>query len=374
MRRILLLCTLALVAVPVGAQSPPPPEMVEVYRVRLDHQAGGAIEASVDRGATWRAIGHVARPAEDVAVGFNAARWGTPGTVVASGANAVHIKVGDSPEGRGLIVSLMPRGAPGGRHVVGTDIPGGTAIFGGRFAPFVGNPVVVERPDGVVPLAEQAPRIGDRMVITVQRPARYPLEIEFENRFGGLVRARYADRSERVVAVVLRPVAGVGRFGGTEYVGVGRVRANHPGVIDISTSPIGQVGGFQIIPRDHAHSAELIGAILGTQWMVVGPVNPLDPSPQGTQPLFSSFIMPRYESADLTDEEWMRRMAERFLVMVRLREGPWQLMPPLVGKDNGALLEMTHFKILLGLWAGAGAGPPTPAATPSPWIVDFHGR
>jgi hypothetical protein len=344
-----------------------------VYRLRLSNQAGGAVEASIDRGVTWRALGSVTRPADGVAVGFTASRWGTPGTVVASSANAVHIKAGDSPDGRGLIVSVMPRGAPGGRHVIGTDVPGGAGIFGGRFGPFVGNPVSLERPEGVVPLAGQTPRIGDRLVITVKRPSRYPSEIEFENRFGGLVRARYADHSEQVIAVVLRPVAGVGRFGGTEYVGVGRVRANHPGVIDISTSPVGQLGGFQIIPRDHAHSAEMIGAILGTQWMVVGPVNPLDPSPQGTQPLFSSFIMPRYDPDDLTDEEWMQRMAERFLVMARIREGPWRIMPPLVGKDNSALLEMTHFKIMLALWRGGDTGaawdPP-----PTSWTVDFRGR
>lgn len=350
MRRIVLLALVALVAAPAGAQSPPPPEMVEVYRLRIDNRAQGTVEVSADRGATWRATGRVASPADGVAVGFTASRWGTPGTVVASGANAVHIKVGDSPEGRGLIISVMPRGTPSARHVIVTDIPGGAGIFGGRLAAFVGNPVALERPDGVVPLAGQTPRVGDRLLIIVQRPARYPVEIEFENRFGGLVHARYADHSERVIAVVLRPVAGVGRFGGTEYVGVGRVRANHPGVIEISTSPIGQVGGFQIIPRDHAHSPELIGAILGTQWMVVGPVNPFDPSPQGTQPLFSSFIMPRYDPDDLTDEEWMRRMAERFLVMARIRGGPWQPMPPVVGRHDTALLEMTHFKILLALW------------------------
>jgi hypothetical protein len=363
MRRIVLLCLLAMVSAPVGAQSPPAPEMVEVYRLRIGNQAGGTVEASTDGGATWRGIGRVTRAAEGVAVGFHASRWGTPGTVVATGANAVHIKVGDSPEGRGLIVSVMPRGAPAGRHVIGTDMAGGAGIFGGRFAAFVGNTVVLERAEGTVLLAGQTPRIGDRLLITVQRPARYPLEIEFENRFGGLVRARYLGGSEQVIAVVLRPVAGVGRFEGTQFVGVGRVRANHPGVIDISTSPIGQVGGFQIIPRDHAHSAELIGAILGTQWMVVGPVNPLDPSPQGTQPLFSSFIMPRYDPDDLTDEEWVQRVTERFLVMVRIRDGPWQIMPPLVGKDNSALLEMTHFKIMLAMWRGGDGPSPAPAPT-----------
>lgn len=335
---------------PAAAQPLTPSAWAEVYRLRFENAPGGAVEASEDAGGSWRSMGRVVRPAVASAVGFNASRWGIPGTVVASGANAVHLKVGDTPDGRGRIVTLWPAGSGWAPHVVLTDIPGGRAIFGGRYSAFVGNPVFVERAGGVVSAQGWTPAVGDRVVIVVQRPEPYPREIEFENRFGGLVRARYADGSERLLGVVLRPVAGVGRFEGTQYVGIGRVRANHPGVIDVSTSPVGQLGGFQIIPRDHAHSPELVGAILGTQWMVVGPLNPLDPSPQGTAPLFSSFIAPRYEPEDLSDEEWQRRVSERFLVLVRLDGGPWGLFPPLVGRDNAALLHATHIKILMPLW------------------------
>lgn len=325
---------------------------VEVYRWRVENAAGGAVEASEDGGRTWTLLGRVVRPAVADTVGFTASRWGTPGTVVASGANAVHVKVGDTAEGRGRIFTLWPRGSPWAPHVILTDIPGGRAIFGGRYSAFVGNEVLVEGPAGPEPVAGWTPTVGARLVVVVRRPARYPSEVEFENRFGGLVRARYADGTEELLAVVLRPVAGVGRFGGTQYVGIGRVRANHPGVIDISTSPVGQVGGFQIIPRDHAHSPELVGAVLGTQWMVVGPLNPLDPSPQGTAPLFRAFIAPRYEADDLDDEEqWQRRVAERFLVMCRVDAGPWQLFPPLVGRRDDALLRVTHIKILMPLWS-----------------------
>jgi hypothetical protein len=335
---------------PAAAQPLAPTAWVEVYRLRLGNAAGGAVEASEDGGQSWRLLGRVLRPAVASAVGFNASRWGTPGTVVASGANAVHLKVGDTPQGRGRIVTLWPAGSGWAPHVILTDIPGGRALFGGRYSAFVGNPVLVERAGAVVSADGWTPAVGDRVTVVVQRPEPYPREIEFENRFGGLVRGRYADGSEALLGVVLRPVAGVGRFEGTQYVGIGRVRANHPGVIDVSTSPVGQVGGFQIIPRDHAHSPELVGAILGTQWMVVGPLNPLDPSPQGTAPLFSAFIAPRYEPEDLSDEEWQRRVSERFLVMVRLDGGPWGLFPPLVGKDNAALLRATHIKILMPLW------------------------
>lgn len=325
---------------------------VEVYRWRLENAAGGAVEASEDGGRTWRVIGRVVRPAVSSAVGFTASRWGQTGTVVASGANAVHVKVGEAVDGRGLIFSVWPRGAPWAPHGILTDIPGGRGIFGGRYSAFVGNEVLAEGPDGLRPVAGWVPTVGARLWVVVRRPARYPVEVEFENRFGGLIRARYLDGTEELLGVVLRPVAGVGRFQGTQYVGIGRVRANHPGVIDISTSPVGQVGGFQVIPRDHAHSPELVGAVLGTQWMVVGPLNPLDPSPQGTAPLFSAFIAPRYDPDDLLDEEeWQRRVAERFLVMCRVDAGPWTLFPPLVGRRDDALLRVTHIKILMPLWS-----------------------
>lgn len=341
-----------------GAQGPAQ-DVVEAYRLRLENRVGGLVEASEDGGRTWRSLGRVVWPAMATAVGFTASRWGRAGTVVATGANAVHVKVKDTWEGRGLVFSIWPRETRWAPHGILTDIPGGRGIFGGRFSAFVGNPVLVEGATGLTSVAGWTPVVGARLVVVVQRPARMPIELEFENRFGGLVRARFANGLEELVAVVLRPVAGVGRFEGTQYVGIGRVRANHPGVIDVSTSPVGQVGGFQIIPRDHAHSPELVGAVLGTQWMVVGPLNPLDPSPQGTTPLFSSFIAPRYDPEDLSDEEWQRRMSERYLVMCRVDGGPWQLFPPLVGRRDDALLRVTHIKILLPLWSppGAESGP-----------------
>jgi hypothetical protein len=332
-----------------SAQTTAPADFVEVYRLRIFNRAGGAIEASEDDGRTWRALGRVTRPAEGTTVGFNASRWGQAGTIVAAGANAVHVKVSDSG-GRGVIFSLLPDGSPSAPNALATNQRGGTGIFGGRYGAFVGSPVDVERDGARVSIAGQVPRRDDVLHVTVRRPALYPTEIEFENRFGGIVRWRFLDGTEQPIAVVLRPVAGVGRFEGTQYVGIGRIRANHPGVIDISTSPPGVVGGFQIIPRDHAHSPELTNAILLTQWMVIGPLNPLDPSPQGTAPLFSSFLLPRHDPADLDDVDWMARMAERFLVVARLRGGPWGLMPPRSGRNDSALLDLTHFKILMPIW------------------------
>jgi len=327
----------------------PTGDTIEVYRLRIVNRAGGTIDASDDHGATWRTLGRVTRPAEGTTIGFNASRWGQPGTVVAAGANAMHVKV-DDRGGRGVIFSVLPEGAPAGVNVLATDLRGGAGIFGGRYGAFVGSAVEIERDGGRASIAGMTPRRDDVLHIFVRRPAVYPTEIEFENRFGGLVRWRFLDGLEQPIAVVLRPVAGVGRFEGTQYVGIGRIRANHPGVIDISTSPINAIGGFQIIPRDHAHSPELSNAILLTQWMVVGPLNPLDPSPQGTAPLFSSFLLPRYDPADLDDAEWMARLAERFLVIACVRGGAWGPMPMASGRNDRALLDLTHFKILLPVW------------------------
>jgi len=89
---------------------------------------------------------------------------------------------------------------------------------------------------------------------------KYPSEIEFENRFGGFVTLKYPNGESKVVAQVLKPVEGVGRFGGSLYGNTGRIRANHTGVICIITSPHGQVGGFQILPDNHGMSPEMFNA------------------------------------------------------------------------------------------------------------------
>ena len=50
------------------------------------------------------------------------------------------------------------------------------------------------------------PKLGDSWVIQIRRPAKYPREIIFENRFGGLITIRYPNEKPRVIGTVLRPV------------------------------------------------------------------------------------------------------------------------------------------------------------------------
>ena len=148
-------------------------------------------------------------------------------------------------------------------------------------------------------------------------------------------------RAPRLIGQVLRPVVGIGRFGGTLYAAPGRLRANHCGVIDISTSPIGKIGGLQIVPREHAGSSEVSYIREHTQWMVVGPADVRDPSWEGIAPLFSGYLLPSYRPDDITGDhdDWMHRALSRLMVQVRHKDGPWENMPricidPEAGTNN----------------------------------------
>ncbi len=386
---------------------------VEQWRIRLENRPGGAIAVSSDRGAAWERVGTVAHPATAVnEMGYTASKWAADGSVAATAVNAVHIKVRhNTAKDRGVVFSILPR-IPSESHVGGqtttsvgidTDVAAGTGIFG-SLAPVVGNPVYLETaihgpvghpvsfgessrnstmkmgPAGSWGPPEQAapattggptgrifeaygqltplprdhiPDVGDVFVIVVERSIRPPLSAVFENKFGGIVYLEYLDGQRRAVGAVLRPVLGVGRFPGTAYAAVGRIRANHCGVIDISTSPYGEVGGFQIVPKGHAGSPETHYVRTETQWMVIGPLNALDPSWEGVPPFFSSFLGPYFSSKDLTAGDWLDRYLGRVRVDVRLNGGPWERMPaysldPRAALPAGArtaLGKVTHIRI-----------------------------
>jgi len=343
------------------------PELIEMYRLRVENRVGGEIAVSRDGGTSWSRLGQVTAPTHSVnTAGFTASRWAIAGRVCATSVNAIHIKVrNDAVTGKGVVFSIVPaeqgttftagaaRTSPGA--VIYTDIPGGTGIFG-RWTPFVNGRVLVQRDGAVSSLTEDyVPRIGDTLIFPVERVKRLPKAIEFENRFGGLIRILYPDES-RIIGEVLRPVLGIGRFEGSVFADVGRIRANHPGVLDISTSPYGEMGGFQIVPANHAMSPETTYVRRYTQWMVVGPVNATDPSWEGTAPLFAYFLQPRYQPDDLFAEDWAERLLSRFRVEVRIKGGEWQRMPalsvdpdmkkPLPESAFVALQDVTHIRIV----------------------------
>ena len=334
------------------------PPLFEIARLRVHNAANGVIEGSRDRGKTWELIGHVLQPTIKVNPrGYNASKYGLVGAVAATAVNAIHIKAGyNAKENRGIIWSLSPASdtaagtaslqsevSPGSSAF--TDIPGGTGICGGPFTPFVGNPIFLDNDanNELKPLPENyVPRLGERWTILIQRPARYPREIVFQNRFGGLITVQYREEQPRVIGQVLRPVQGIGRFVGSYFSEVGRLRANHNGVIDVSTSPRSKIGSFQIVPANHAMSDETHYIRELTQWMVVGPVSALDPSWEGVAPLYSNFFRPRYDRNDVWNEDWMEGLAGRFVFEVKLkgkdgRESDWQPMPSLFLEPNAPL-------------------------------------
>ncbi|MFH1710623.1 MAG: hypothetical protein ABH860_06145 [bacterium] len=316
------------------------PMMMEMYRIRITNAAGGTIEVSENKGQAWTTLGHVILPTKYVSdQGYTASKWIDDGNTAAAAVNAIHIKTDyNLKDDKGVIFSLVPKeyysDDPTKRAsqeaAVYTDIKAGHSLFGGGYSPFVGNKVLTYDAAGnLYPInSGYIPKISDVLVIIVERPVRYPKEIVFENRFGGLITIKYLDGEKRYIGQVLRPVEGVGRFLGSEYADVGRIRANHAGVICVATSPLGQIGGFQIIPAGHGMSKEMITARTLTQWMVIGPVNALDPSFEGMAPFFKYFLQPRYSENDIEYPDWKKRLLERFLVEVKYKDKEgWQTMP-----------------------------------------------
>jgi len=307
----------------------------ETMRLRIVNTAGGTIAASNDAGASWRAIGSVVTPALRInRKAYTASMWANESAVAATAVNAIHIKVANNPDsGRGMVFSIVPGAKTVGAAVasssIHTDMAGGTGIFGG-YGPLVNSPVYLDTDGDLTPLQpDYVPADGDVIQIIRLDPELQPLYCTFENKFGGRIFIEYADEPERLIGQVLRPVVGIGRFDGTLYAAPGRLRANHCGVIDISTSPLGKIGGFQIVPREHAGSAEVGYIREQTQWMVVGPADVRDPSWEGTAPLFAGYLLPSYRSDDINGnhDDWMCRALSRLMVQVRYENGRWENMP-----------------------------------------------
>ncbi|MFC1540760.1 hypothetical protein ACFL1W_00580 [Candidatus Margulisiibacteriota bacterium] len=347
------------------------PDFEEVYRIRIENKVNGSIEASSDAGESWQSVGRVLYPTDKVSKnGYSASKWMAEGRVVATSVNAIHIKSGSAEVTR-TIFSLLPKEMlqPPKRYrsyispnsSIYTDIAAGTGIFGGGLAPFVGNVVLVSQPGlPILPLdADYVPAIGDTFYILVDRPLDMPKEIVLENRFGGRISISYFSGDEKVIGQVLRPVSGVGRFEGSKFVDPGRIRANHAGVIDISVSPLGKLGGFQIVPA--LHGSEMTYLRRMTQWMVIGPARADDPSLEGMAPFYKFFIQPNYRPDDLEGEDWEERLLSRYLVDVKYEGGEeWQPMPvyalqrsfPLPYWADRVFDKVSHIRILFPVEAG----------------------
>ncbi len=278
---------------------------------------------------------------------YTASKWGTPGTVAASAVNAIHLLI-DLEKGRGKTLSLLPSetiapaAGPGSGLVISGK--GGYGLFGG-WAPPVGAPITIVSLSGAErPFSGSAlPQEGESLRIDVTQMCA-PYMIEIENRPGGRVFSWSKSLGQTgTIARVIRPVRGVGRFEGTLYQSVGRIRANHPGVIDISTSPEGAIGGFQIIPLNHARSSEMEGSWTMTQWLIVDSPDGKTPL-SGHPPLFGGILVPGPSETERLWDLWST-YGRRPLVLCRIDGGPWTRLPEVSGRQDKALEHVTHLRI-----------------------------
>lgn len=317
-----------------------------LYEIRIPFEKGKIAEAILPDGRTFE-LGSVARlPEKTRWPSYTASAWGKPGSVTASAVNALHLLV-SVEEGKGRTMSIIPQEtiapAAGTDASIVLDCRAGTGFFG-AWAPPVGTQVFVESP-GCAPrlLAPgNLPKAGDVLLFHIYKE-NIPYFVEFENRPGGRVTS-WSKTGVTTIARVIRPVKGVGRFEGTLYQDPGRIRASHSGVIDVSTSPSGQIGGFQIIPWDHAlQSKEMQGAWQLTQWMIIAAPDG-ESMLGGSYPLFAGGLIPGSSGGEELWDLWST-YGRKPLVLVRENGGPWSKMPSASGKIDDALIGVTHLRI-----------------------------
>ena len=278
---------------------------------------------------------------------YTASAWSTPGTVCASAVNAIHMLVSsEKDQGRTMSIipqeTIAPAAGPGASVVLSSEA--GTGLFG-AWAPPVGSPVTVKKADGSeAPLsANNLPKEGDTLIITAEEFDDLPYMVEIENRPGGRVIGWKRDGYD-LIGRVIRPLGGSGRFEGTVFQRIGAIRANHSGVIDVSTTPRGVTGGFQIIPWDHAlRSKEMQHVWNMTQWLVVGPAD--GKSPMGAPPtLFKQGLISGPAQGESLWDVWST-YGRKSLVLARYNHGPWQRLKEAAGRDDNAFKEITDLRI-----------------------------
>lgn len=332
----------------------------EVCRIRIENKKQGTIQTSQNKGLTFQKIGKVIYPASSLRTkGYTASRWSHAGNVCATAVNAIHIKTDHNQKiDKGIIFSILPKESLYygiSKNAIYTNIKGGNALFGGKFSPFVGSPVYLIK-NGIYQKLPKgySPKQGDTLEVVVLKAKKTPTQIIFENRFGGKITAKYLDNSSEIIGTVYSPVQGVGRFIGSEKASPGRIRANHSGVICISTSPIGKTGGFQIVPSQHSMSPEMTKTRLKTQWMVIGPKNVEEPSQENIPPFFFGYFRPRQLKNAILSENWREQLLDQFIVEVKEKNSSWKAMPArwyslkkkLPQKADSDLKNITHIRIM----------------------------
>jgi len=321
-------------------------ESREIFRIEILFEPGAPVIAR-DTAEKKYIIGHVNKlPTTTRWPSYTASAWGKEGEVCASAVNAIHMLV-SVEKGKGRTMSIIPQetiapaAGAGASLVISTKA--GNGLFG-AWAPPAGTNVYVKKPGGAAALLgpKNLPKRGDLLRIPVYEKD-LPYYVEFENRPGGRIIAWHQGDITQIGRVI-KPVGGVGRFEGTLFQRQSALRANHPGVIDISTSEAGLIGGFQIMPWDHAlTSKEMQHAWNATQWMILGPIDGKSKM-GGTYPLFGNGLVPGPFEGEVLWDIWAT-YGRKSLILARTKGGDWQYVPPAAGKSDDALKEVTHLRI-----------------------------
>lgn len=269
--------------------------------------------------------------------GFTASKYGMGGQIIATAANTHHIQI-DVEDGAGRTMSIVPMrtyvAASGTNSSFVIEGEGGIGLWG-RYSPFVGSPVYVINQIGVPVLfnTEQVYKFASAIEVRVYRPIDDIEYFEVENKQFG--RAWYHDSTgDHEFAVVEQKVSGTGRFEGTLFVEPGMVRANHPGVVCVSTSERGTIGGFQIVPRSHTFSHELQKTRRMTQYIVLR--GPEFEDLTGMPPFYREHVRPGDASEPST--------AGRVICRI---DGEWRPMPIITGLTERTLDKIEAFRIYI---------------------------
>ena len=319
----------------------------KIFEIDVPMTVGASVTVTAANGETFNIAKVAALPTTTRWPSYTASAWGEPGSVCASAVNAVHMLV-SVEEGKGRTLSIIPKetiapaAGPGASVVL--DAKAGESVFG-AWAPAVGSRVSVRGNDGTAsPLsADNLPKEGETLVIEVFEDPTLPYMVDIENRPGGRVVAWYSS-GYKILGRVLVPLGGTGRFEGTLFQRIGAIRANHSGVIDVSTTPRGKIGGFQIVPWDHAlTSKEMQNVWSMTQWLVIGPADGVSMM-GGTPPLFKHGLVSGPAGGEKMWDVWSS-YGRKSLVLARYANGGWERLHESAGRNDNALREITELRI-----------------------------
>ena len=308
------------------------------FIIRIPLVVGNRV-AVIKRGTTIE-LGEVHElPKRSKHPSFTASAYGVGGRVVATAANAHHLLL-SVEGGAGRTISLVPMETftptSSAESSITVEGKGGVGLWG-EFAPLVGSELFVVFENGAREPFNHMDQLATAVALEIEvsfSTTRVEY-LEIENHAGG--KAWYRDEfgEDHVFGTVVSPVTGTGRFAGTLYEKVGWVRANHPGVICVSTSPRGVIGGFQIIPMDHTYSKGMTRTREMGQYLILSGVN--GEHLAGAFPFFNGIVRPG--DANLID-----RTVGKVLAKI---QGEWYLFPEMASWTEDSLSHVQSIRILL---------------------------